>query len=174
MYTFTNYTLKTPSKNESFKNELEKEFNEKIDNNGELINDEDSQHYDMYLLWEALEKITKNFPNEPFTIEGVYDTSSSAGELLDFKITYDHTTGQLTGICSDWYTEEEKCFYDDYQDFCEQNDEDNPPMTEDEFDQWDDATILFGLESGSGKWVTKVPLDYNITDYFPDLTKPLS
>ncbi|WP_407383919.1 hypothetical protein [Ruminococcus sp.] len=95
---------------------------------------------DESLVW--VEKITEELaqvmaetaPNLTFTIDGCVDTSESAGEYMDFSISY--RDGKITAASSCWYIYFYGDDYEDYEEFCEEflDDEDNPRFTEEEFE----------------------------------------
>lgn len=107
---------------------------------------------------ELAKEIVKADSDTKFSIEGVVDTSESAGEYMDFKIIYDGE--KLTLAQSSWYLEVPMDMYDSYEDFCDEYDdgEDEPRVTEDEYEQLKEHYVVFALESGDGAFVTKVPL----------------
>lgn len=121
---------------------------------------------DETLVW--VENITEELaklmaeaaPSLVFTIDGCVDTSESAGEYMDFSISY--RDGKITVASSCWYIYFYGDDYEDYEEFCEEflDDEDNPHYTEEEFDEFCDSDEeLFVLDSGSGDIVSAVPLD---------------
>ena len=121
---------------------------------------------DETLVW--VENITEELaklmaeaaPSLVFTIDGCVDTSESAGEYMDFSISY--CDGKITVASSCWYIYFYGDDYEDYEEFCEEflDDEDNPHYTEEEFDEFCDSDEeLFVLDSGSGDIVSAVPLD---------------
>ena len=161
MYQFTNYMFTTDSKNDAFL-KFVKEMLDLDEYDGKLVNEEDSVHFTLDKLYAALAKIKSQFPNEEFQVDGVWDTSSTAGELMDFQICC--VNGELSGKCSQWYIEEDKCLYDTYEDLCESCD-DNPPFTEEEFENWDESDVYYSLNSGDGPWVKQVPMIYDLAEY---------
>jgi len=121
---------------------------------------------DETLVWvenitEELAKVmAKTAPSLKFTIDGCVDTSESAGEYMNFSISY--CDGKITAASSCWYIYFYSDDYEDYEEFCEEflDDEDNPRYTEEEFEAFrssDDE--LFVLDSGNGDIVSAVPLD---------------
>ena len=162
MYQFTSYTFTTDSKNEDFLSAVKQKFElEEID--GVLTNEEDNEHYLLEFLYDDVLKIRKDFPNEEFQIDGVWDTSSSAGELMDFQIRC--TKDGFLAKCSEWYTEESRPLYDDYASFCECYEEVRiMPLTEEEFNNWDEDDMYFCLESDC-RFVKQVPIIYDMVGY---------
>ena len=167
MYVVMNYKFKTESKNEEYKKYIENIIGEKLNANGEASVSDDKINYGMDMLWEAIGEVIQKYPNEKFEIkEGYWDNSTVAGECLDFEITYDGK--ELVRKCSDWYVEEEKGFYEDWEDFCDQHEGVNGelPMTEEEFNNWEKGKILYDLEFTNQKWVEKVPLNHDLKEFF--------
>jgi len=96
-----------------------------------------------------------------FTIEGVVDTSESAGEYMDFKIQYNE--GTLASDNSCWYLDDSTETYgNDYRTFCKEREyeEGEEPITQEEFEDIvnNHFGYLFTLESGDGDIVFEVPL----------------
>ena len=121
---------------------------------------------DETLVW--VENITEELaklmaeaaPSLVFTIDGCVDTSESAGEYMDFSISY--CDGKITVASSCWYIYFYGDDYEDYEEFCEEflDDEDNPRFTEEEFEKFRDSDEeMFVLDSGNGDIVSAVPLD---------------
>ena len=117
------------------------------------------------LVW--LENITndlavnmaKTAPELKFTIEGVVDTSESAGEYMDFSIAY--SDGEIIEKSSCWYVMLYMDDYEDYEEFCEEycDDDEEPLYSEEEFEKFQEEMDWFILESGDGAIVDTVPLD---------------
>ena len=177
MYSFTNYTFETESADEQFRAFVEEKLampssglsgdrNKNGFNGNRLVKDEDNVRYTLDMLCEVLAEIARKFPDKNFLVTGVWDTSSTAGELMDFIVTY--RDGSFTARTSEWYVEEDKCLYDSYEEFCECNErEDGPPLTREEFDEWKDGEFMYSLNSGDGDFVREVPVIY---DYGSDFT----
>lgn len=76
-------------------------------------------------------EMAKKAPGSSFTIEGVVDTSESAGEYMDFSISY--ANGEVIERSSDWYMYPESDLEDmTYEEYLEEYDED---YSEDDFNK---------------------------------------
>ena len=173
MYSFTNYTLETESENPGFRAYIEEklEFPDSgfMKKEGETIrfdgntftNSEDNVRYTLDMLCEVLADIAKAFPGERFTVTGVWDTSSTAGELMDFIVRFEDR--RFTVRTSGWYVEESRCLYDSYGEFVEAHGDDDgtAPLTREEFENWGEDEIMFSLDSGDGDFVREVPVVYD-------------
>ena len=101
---------------------------------------------------DLAEKMAEVAKNTTFIIDGIIDTSESAGEYMDFRIDYEASV--LTVKSSVWYT----IIGEDisYEEFCEWHDEapDEHIYSLEEFESGS-----YYLERGNGEIVSEVPLD---------------
>ena len=116
--------------------------------------EEDSNAITIEYLCEKAKKLAACLNGEPFTIEGIIDATSGAGEEMGFKI--EAKDGKLVCKATGWYVFTGKDSYDDYEDFCDQCGED--VMSEEEFDEFEDDMYI--LNSGDGPVVTEDELEY--------------
>lgn len=174
MYSFTNYTFETESGDAEFRKYVTEklgipDFHGKMPEfkGNRFENEEDNVRYSLDMLCEALSDIARKYPGEDFRVTGVWDTSSTAGELMDFIVEY--KSGKFSAKTSEWYVEESRCLYDSYEEFCEGNERDDGvyPLTEEEFENWKEEDMMFSLDSGYGDFVREVPVIY---DYDFDFT----
>ena len=103
-------------------------------------------------------QMAKAAPAAKFEIEGVVDTSESAGEYMDFLITYKDK--QLVSKNSCWYVTMNAYAYADYEEFSEDylDENDEPRFTEEQYEEFLEGDYYI-LESGNGDCVNEVPLD---------------
>lgn len=104
--------------------------------------------------------IAKSAPALKFTIEGVVDSSESAGEYMDFAISY--KDGEITEKSSCWYIMMSMDDFEEYEEFCEEycDDDGEPLYSEEEFNEFQELMECFVLDSGDGAIVDTVPLEY--------------
>lgn len=98
---------------------------------------------DVCALAEAMAKAA---PDAGFVMEGVIDTSESAGEYKIFR--FELANGKLIGQFSDWYTEEWMEGFEDYEDFIQYDVFEG--VTEEEYDTFKTYEFLFILETEDG------------------------
>ena len=110
-------------------------------------------------------KMARLAPDASFDLDGYVDTSESAGEYMDFSITY--SNGKLTSASSGWYTESSDDFfldcYPDYEAFSEDfwNDEDDCPLyTEEEYEDFCTWDELFFVGAEYKTITAIVPLEF--------------
>lgn len=102
---------------------------------------------------ELAKAMAKAAPDAAFVMDGVIDTSESAGEYMDFRIEL--MGGKLTAAFSDWYLEDCMDCFEDYEDFCDCVME----CTEEEYDRYKTYDFLYTLETDDGEVYTDhVPL----------------
>ena len=130
--------------------------------NGKFVKDLDDKHFRLELLVKELSQIISIIPEPGFTCEGVWDTSSSAGEYMDFKIIFEN--GELSVWTSPWYVCLYRDDYESYEDF-EEECGGEPALTREEFDDWSNEEILYSLDSGAGPVVKTVPVDVDGSEY---------
>ena len=164
MHAYSNYTIKFYGEADDIKKVLpiiDEKLGYEITEVTNSIKVEDET-----LVWveniteELAQVMAKAAPSLTFTIDGCVDTSESAGEYMNFSISY--CDGKITVASSCWYIYFYGDDYEDYEEFCEEflDDEDNPRYTEEEFDEFCDSDEeLFVLDSGNGDIVSAVPLD---------------
>lgn len=93
-----------------------------------------------------------------FKMKGFIDASASAGEYMDFEITFDGK--KFISKSSVWYTELSGEDFDNYEEFCEEycDDDDEPLYTEEQYEAMCEEP-WFVLETEDGDVaVEKVPL----------------
>ena len=124
--------------------------------------------YDVVLLEDitnmALE-MAKVASGSTFSIEGVIDTSESAGEYMNFKISYSH--GKLEERSSFWYGYPNGGLEDmSYEEYCEEygfkyDDEDDYEVdySEDDFEKMKKGWFIVETNKGNVMMET-VPLDH--------------
>lgn len=114
------------------------------------------ENYD-YIYGEDLAgvvaEVVKVVPNVNINIVGNVDDSESSGEYMDFEVNYDGE--KLTFAESCWYVEVMMDMYDSYEEFSARY----RKVTKDEYEELKCHSEVFGLQSGDGEFVTKVPLD---------------
>ena len=89
-----------------------------------------------------------------FTIKGVIDTSESAGEYMDFVISY--SGGELEEKSSWWYMYPDSCLEDmSYEEYCEDYGED---YSEEDFEKMKMGWFIVETRKGDVMMAT-VPLD---------------
>ncbi len=156
MHAYSIFTIKLEGKDEDIRSATE--FAEEV-----LGEDYEAEHglidvdecYEVVWLWDIEEfaaRMANKFPELSFTMQGVVDTSESAGELMDFVIK--NQDGKLTTQSSCWYLE----VYSDghLEDFLSRC---RTEITEEEKERFLKGELpLFVLDSGDGDIVTKVPL----------------
>ena len=164
MHAYSNYTIKFYGEADDIKKVLpiiDEKLGYEITEVTNSIKVEDET-----LVWveniteELAQVMAKAAPSLTFTIDGCVDTSESAGEYMNFSISY--CDGKITVASSCWYIYFYGYDYEDYEEFCEEflDDEDNPRYTEEEFDEFCDSDEdLFVLDSGNGDIVSAVPLN---------------
>lgn len=153
------------------------EWDEDVDFEEDITSDPDAelqtQHFDIeddyncaYLedVEELAAAMALKAPSATFQLDGVIDTSESAGEYMDFLIVYQD--GKLTSRSSCWYLQDSHDYfmdcYPDYETFSEEfwdNDNDQPKYTEEEYDEACNWDWVFFLNSGHGDMVSNVPLE---------------
>ncbi len=105
-------------------------------------------------------------PNSEFFMEGVIDTSESAGEFMDFAVKF--TDGKLLRQFSDWYLETCLEYYEGFDDFVDEWGEEVPEVDELYFNKFkEENEFAFFLETKDGMMmVSSVPLGDEIeVDY---------
>ena len=118
-------------------------------------------------------KMARLAPNASFDLDGVVDSSESAGEYMDFSITY--ASGKLTSSSSAWYLHSGNGYfldcYPNYEEFNEEfwnEDKDCPLYTEEEYTKFRTWYELFFIGDGYKTITSSVPLEFteeiNITD----------
>ena len=163
MHAHSNYTIKFKGEPDDIKKALSI-IKEKLDIDVSGTTDTVEIIEEYTLVWveniteDLALTIAKTSPELTFTVKGVVDASESAGEYMDFSISY--IDGKLTEETSCWYIIIE--MYPDikYEDFCDDycDQEGNPLCSEEEYEELKDNEEVFVLESGNGKIVTKVTL----------------
>lgn len=110
-------------------------------------------------------KMAKIAPLASFTLDGVVDTSESAGEYMDFLIEYSNK--KLTRSSSCWYLESGEAYfkdcYPDYDEFCKEfwdKEQNRPLYTEEEYEEFCTWEFVFFIGDHYKKLVSEVPLDY--------------
>lgn len=93
-----------------------------------------------------VESMAKAAPDAGFVMEGVIDTSESAGEYKNFR--FQLADGKLTGQLSDWYCEEWMENFEDYEDFTQYSVYEN--VTEEEYNTFKTYEYLYILETADG------------------------
>mgnify|MGYP003301841204 CR=1 FL=1 len=164
MNAYSTYTIKFQGKDDDIKKVLPV-IEEQLEYEVEGVPTEIQIEEEYNLVWleditsDLAVKMAKTAPDLAFTIEGVVDTSESAGEYMDFSISY--CNGKLTEASSCWYVMLYMDDYDEYEDFCEEycDDEGNPLYSEEKYEELKEEYDLFVLDSGDGDIVTNVPLD---------------
>ena len=108
-------------------------------------------------------KMTKSAADASFEINGVIDTSESAGELMDFSFVYD--AEKLVRKSSDWYIETCIEDYESYDEFIDEWEDEAGDLSEEEFeDLRDENEFVFFVEAEGGTVVmTEVPLSHVVT-----------
>ena len=164
MHAHSTYTIKFKGTPEDIKKVLPV-INEKLEYDLEDVVEEIEVEEEYSLVW--LENITndlavniaKTAPKLKFTIDGVVDTSESAGEYMDFAISYND--GEITEKSSCWYVMMFMDDFEEYEEFCEEycDDDGEPLYSEEEFEKFKEHMDWFVLESGDGAIVDTVPLD---------------
>ena len=168
MYAFSNYVIKIQNADnqieemakvlsDAYKAEDHFKFNKRkfIQEEGVFI-----EHTETVVLLEDItelaKKLAKTAPLASFVIKGIIDTSSSAGEYMNFIITYKQ--GLLEEHSSDWYR---YAYLEDldYEEFCEQFEDE---YSEEEFeDMQADEYEWFIVETTKGdKLLKMVPIDH--------------
>lgn len=157
MYMFFNYTIVPETENKQFEKYLVEKLG-CIHYGKEFVREEDSERYRLELLLKGLKSITDEIPDVSFTCKGVCDASSGAGEYMNVWISYRNR--EYTIKTSGWYV---YVYKDDYETYDDMVDEygGNPPMTEDEFEEWDEEVSRIGLDSGEGDIVREeeIPME---------------
>ena len=164
MHAHSTYTIKFNGTPEDIKKVLPV-INEKLEYDLEDVVEEIEVEEEYSLVW--LENITNDLavnmakiaPELKFTIEGVVDTSESAGEYMDFAISY--IDGEITEKSSCWYVMMFMDDFEEYEEFCEEycDDDGEPLYSEEEFEKFKEHMDWFVLESGDGAIVDAVPLE---------------
>jgi NAD-dependent DNA ligase len=111
----------------------------------------------------------KAAPTLKFSINGVTDTSESAGEYQDFRIEY--ANSKLNVFYSSWYISMFAAnYFDDYEEFCEEYCDENekPLYTEAQFEKF--AEEEWNLVEDCNLPMLQVPLTYSY-DPFTDERK---
>lgn len=108
---------------EIFKDESYNKFEKDDFIDGGVLNIEDT--YEVVMLEDITNmavEMAKKASDATFTIEGVVDTSESAGEYMDFTIFY--ANGEVEERSSDWYMYPESDIEDmTYEEYLEEYDE---------------------------------------------------
>lgn len=113
-------------------------------------------------ICELAKVMAKKAAKASFVMEGVIDTSSTAGEYMDFCIKFDGKT--LSASFSDWYLEDWMGKFDSYESFCDEFCETDCVFTEDDYSRFKEHEFLFTLETEDGDiFVTEVPLNDPVT-----------
>ena len=164
MHAYSTYTIKFDGKADNIKKVLPI-INEKLKYNIIDVVEKIEVKEEHSLVW--LENITNDLalniakasPELKFTIEGVVDTSESAGEYMNFVISYDD--GEITEKSSCWYVMMFMDNFDEYEEFCEAyyDDDGEPLYSEEEFEKFKENMYWFILESGDGAIVDSIPLE---------------
>lgn len=164
MNAYSNYTIILKGNNAE-KTAAADAIHEKMKGENEFDEDgvmEVEQTYDVVWLEDIqamAAEMAKAAKGCELTIEGLVDTSASAGEYMDFKIQYKE--GKLTSYSSCWYLQDSTSFYgDDYETYCKYYEEGEEPITQEEFDDIikNHSGYFFILDSGDGDVVFEVPL----------------
>lgn len=95
---------------------------------------------------ELATNMAKVAPDAGFVMEGVIDTSESAGEYKNFR--FELSGGKLCGQFSDWYTQDWMESFEDYEDFTDCIEYEN--VTEEEYNKFKTYEFLFTLETENG------------------------
>lgn len=94
-------------------------------------------------------------PKSAFTIEGVVDTSESAGEYMNFLITY--ADGELKEHSSNWYMyPDELVQFMTYEEYC---DDYGDEYTEDDFEKMQKGWFIVEKSLFENELMESVPLD---------------
>ena len=164
MHAYSTYKISFYGENEDIKKVLPI-IEQKLGYKAVGIPDEIDVEEEHNLVW--VERITedlaltmaKSAPALTFTIDGTVDTSESAGEYMNFSISY--TEGKITESTSCWFVELYMTDFEGYEEFCDEfcNEDGNPLYSEEEFEQFCNEDVLCILDSGNGAVVTEVPVD---------------
>ncbi len=97
--------------------------------------------------------------NRDFSVEGTIDTSSTAGEYMDFRL--DYCDGKFSAMYSDWYQEGDLFAFENYAEFCEAC---GRLCSEERFDTMKDKTTFIIEKDGGDVLAESVPLIYTFTE----------
>ena len=108
-------------------------------------------------------KIVRNAPDVSFEMNGVIDTSESAGELMDFNFVYD--SEKIIRKSSDWYVETCIEDYESYDEFIDEWEDEAGDLSEERFEELkDENEFVFFIEADGGTvLVNEVPLSHVLT-----------
>ena len=132
-----------------------------------LIAENEFDYYDeepisRYGVRTAIKKAEalRSFMDYDLKLCGTIDTSYTAGEYMDFEISF--SEGKPAVKVSDWYLETAMESYENYEDFCDCFFE----CTEEEYDAVKNCEFVYVLETDNGEvLVDKVPLhDWVVKD----------
>lgn len=140
---------------EIFKDESYNRFEKKELIDRGMLNIEDT--YEVVMLEDITNmaiEMAKKTSGASFRIEGVVDTSESAGEYMDFSISY--TNGEVIEKSSDWYMYPESDLEDmTYEEYLEEYDEE---YSEEDFNRMQQGWFIVETIGGDTIMET-VPLD---------------
>lgn len=136
---------------------------ERFDEGSEIEIEETYKCVDLEEITGMAIKMTKSAADASFEINGVIDTSESAGELMDFSFVYD--AEKLVRKSSDWYIETCIEDYESYDEFIDEWEDEAGDLSEEEFeDLRDENEFVFFVEAEGGTVVmTEVPLSHVVT-----------
>ena len=136
---------------------------EDFDEGSEIEIEETYKCVDLEEITDMAIKMVKSAPGASFEMNGVIDTSESAGELMDFAFAYD--SGRLTRQSSDWYIETCIEDYESYDEFIDEWEDEAGDLSEEQFeDLRDENEFVFFVETEEGTVVmNEVPLSHVIT-----------
>lgn len=130
---------------EIFKDESYNKFEKDDFIDGGVLNIEDT--YEVVMLEDITNmavEMAKKASGATFTIEGVVDTSESAGEYMDFTISY--ANGEVEERSSDWYMYPESDLEDmTYEEYLEEYDEE---YSEEDFERMQQGWFIVETMGG--------------------------
>lgn len=170
MHAHTSFTLTFSSLPEENKKQIEDFMSRpeydlgdvKIDNNEFKI----EETYGVVFIEDVItfmKAIAKLSPDSAFTAKGCVDTSESAGEYMDFEITFKDMI--LTAKYSEWYTRVGPWDYDSSEEFLEEHGE---KYDEEKYKELLSIGKMYALERdvcdrSQDELVAEVPLDFEET-----------
>ena len=119
MHGHTSFEIRIEGNDDNVKavNHVIKEIvtDERFDEGREIEIEETYKCVDLEEITDMAIKMAQCAPNASFEMNGVIDTSESAGELMDFNFVYD--SEKLVRKSSDWYIETCIEDYESYEEF---------------------------------------------------------
>ena len=105
-------------------------------------------------------KMAQSAPDAAFEMNGVIDTSESAGELMDFNFVYD--SEKLVRKSSDWYIETCIEDYESYEEFIDDWEDEAGELTKEQFEEFrEENEFAFFIETADGTvMINEVPLSH--------------